>query len=55
MKDFLIDRLKEPSTWLGLFAVGSAFFGMELDQAQKDAVMMLSIALLGGSSMISKG
>lgn len=55
MKDFLIDRLKEPSTWLGLFAVGSAFFGIDLTEQQQHAAELLGIALLGGSSMISKG
>jgi hypothetical protein len=53
--NWLISRFKEPSTYIGLFAVASAFFNIELTPEQKDAVMTLSIALLGGGLMVSKG
>jgi hypothetical protein len=53
--NWLLNRLREPSTWFGLFAVGSAFFGIELTPDQKEAVMMLAIALLGGGLVVSKG
>jgi hypothetical protein len=53
--NWLQARFKEPSTYIGLFAVASAFFHIELTPEQKDAVMQLSIALLGGGLMVSKG
>lgn len=50
MKEWLFSRLKEPSTWGALFAVGSAFFGLDLTPDQKAAV-----TLLAASVFVSKG
>ena len=48
--NYLIARLKEPSTWAALFAVGSAFFGLDLTPDQQAAVTMLA-----GAIFVSKG
>lgn len=39
------NRLIEPSTWIALFAVGSAFFGLDLTSDQQAAVTMLAAAI----------
>lgn len=46
MKEFLIRRFKEPSTWGGLMLVGSAF-GMDLTEQQQFALSFLGMALAG--------
>ena len=53
--NWIISRFKEPSTYIGIFAVASAFFNIDLTPEQKDAVMQLSIALVGGGLIVSKG
>jgi len=47
---WLLSRLKEPSTWAAIFAVGGAFFGLDLTPDQKAAVTMLA-----GAIFVSKG
>jgi hypothetical protein len=47
---WLIERLREPSTWGALFAVGGAFFGLDLTPDQKAAITMLAAAIF-----VSKG
>ena len=42
--NYLLLRLKEPSTWLGMTLFGSAFFS-ELSQDQQYAIQTLGIAL----------
>lgn len=42
---WLFHRLSEPSTWLALFAVGNAFFNLDLTDDQKVAVTMLAAAV----------
>lgn len=53
--DWIKERLSEKSTWLGIFAVASAFCGITFAPEQKDAIIMLSIALLGSGHAVSKG
>lgn len=48
--NWLTSRLKEPSTWVALFAIGSAFFGLDLTPDQQAAVTMLA-----GAIFVSKG
>lgn len=48
--NWLFARLKEPSTWGALFAVGGAFFGLDLTPDQQAAVTMLA-----GAIFVSKG
>ena len=46
MKDFLIRRLTETSTWAGLFLVASAW-GLEFTEQQQAALTVLGMALAG--------
>lgn len=46
MKDFLIRRLTETSTWAGLFLVASAW-GLEFTEQQQAALTALGMALAG--------
>jgi len=44
--NYLINRLKEPSTWRGLIAVLTSF-GVALSPDQKEAVIATGLALMG--------
>lgn len=46
MKEVLLKRLREPSTWAGLMLVISAF-GMSLTPEQQYALSTLGLALIG--------
>jgi hypothetical protein len=46
MKDFFLNRLKEPSTWAGLLMV-SAAFGLDFTDQQQIAITALGVALAG--------
>jgi hypothetical protein len=48
--NYLIERLREPSTIIALLSVGSAFFGLDLTPDQQAAVTMLA-----GAIFVSKG
>ncbi len=52
MKDFILGRLKEPSTWRGLVLVATAF-GMDLNPDQAYAIASLGIAIAGGMGVVS--
>lgn len=52
MKEFFLNRLKEPSTWRGLTLVATAF-GMSLNQDQAYAIASLGMALAGGIGAVS--
>jgi hypothetical protein len=52
MKDFFLNRLKEPSTWRGLTLCASAF-GMVLNQEQAYAIASLGMALAGGIGIVT--
>jgi hypothetical protein len=52
---WLLERFKEPSTYLALFAVGSTFFGIDFTPEQQQSLSQLAIVLLGGGLMVSKG
>ena len=43
--NWLFSRLREPSTWMALFAVSGAFFGLDLTVDQKAAITMLAAAI----------
>lgn len=47
MKDWLISRFGETSTWLGLFGV-AATFGMQLTQPQETAIASFAALLISG-------
>ena len=46
MKDFVLRRLSETSTWAGLFLVASAW-GLEFTEQQQAALTVLGMALAG--------
>ena len=46
MKDFVLRRLSETSTWAGLFLVASAW-GLEFTDQQQAALTVLGMALAG--------
>lgn len=52
MKDFFLNRLKEPSTWRGLILVATSF-GMTLSPDQSYAIASLGLALAGGVGAFS--
>ena len=44
--DYILARLKEPSTYKGLLALGAAF-GLQVDAQQSAAVVSALLALIG--------
>jgi hypothetical protein len=46
MLNYLINRFREPSSWMGLFAVASAF-GFELTDVQQIALSTFGAILFG--------
>lgn len=52
MRDFLINRLKEPSSWRGLILIATAF-GIDLNPEQAYAIASLGMALAGGVGIIA--
>lgn len=46
MKEFLLQRGKEASSWRGIVAILTAA-GIALDPAQADAIVMLGLAVIG--------
>ena len=52
MKDFLLERLREPSTWRGLIWVVSAFGIYTLTDNQENAVTALAMALAGSGGLL---
>lgn len=53
MKDFLLARLREPSTWRGAIWVLSAFGVYAFTDDQAAAISALGMALAGGVGMVS--
>ncbi len=49
---FLLNRLREPSTWRGLILCAAAF-GMHLEPEQAYAIASLGFALAGGIGAIA--
>ena len=46
MKEFILERGKEPSSWRGLVAILTAA-GIALDPAEADAIVMFGLAVIG--------
>ena len=46
MKEYLIERLKEPSSWRGILAIVTAA-GITLEPAQAEAIVAAGLALIG--------
>lgn len=51
---YLIDRMSERSTWVGLIAILSAF-GVVLSPEQTEAVVALGAATAGAVGIFTKG
>ncbi len=50
---YLLDRLKERSTWLGLIGIATAF-GVALTPEQVDGIVALGAALAGAVAVFTK-
>lgn len=46
MKQYIIDRLKEPSTWRGLVLIATAL-GAKLSPDQTEAIILIGIGITG--------
>jgi hypothetical protein len=44
--DYIVARLKEPSTWRGLLALGTAF-GISIKPELQEAIIAAGLALIG--------
>lgn len=51
MKDFLIDRLREPSTWRGLVLLLTAL-GLTLSPEAQEAIIAAGLALAGALGVL---
>lgn len=51
MKNFFLERLKEPSTWRGAIWLITSF-GLTLAPDQKEAIIALGMALAGGAGAL---
>ena len=50
---YLLERLKEPSTWRGLFALLTAI-GLKLHPEMQEAILTTGLALIGMINVIRK-
>ena len=50
---YLLERLKEPSTWRGLFAVLTAV-GLKLHPEMQEAILTTGLALIGMINVLRK-
>lgn len=48
MKQYLLSRLREPSTWRGMIGVAGAFGWWVAPPQQAEAILALAMALAGG-------
>jgi hypothetical protein len=46
MKEFILKRFSEPSTWMGALAVASAF-GLDFTQDQQSAIALFGAIMCG--------
>lgn len=54
IKSYLIERIKEPSTWRGIILLLTAF-GCNISPEQQEAIIMVGLALVGFLGAITKG
>lgn len=47
MKRFILNRLREPSTWAGIVALATGLGGLSLDEEQRAALIQMGMALAG--------
>ncbi|WP_198013930.1 hypothetical protein [Desulforegula conservatrix] len=53
-KQYIIDRLKEPSTWRGLVLIATAL-GAKITPDQSEAVIMVGISIAGLIGVVTEG
>lgn len=53
MLEFVIGRLKERSTWLGLIGIVTAA-GVSLSPEQSEAIVVLGVAIAGAVAVFTK-
>ncbi|WP_198013967.1 hypothetical protein [Desulforegula conservatrix] len=54
MKQYIIDRLKEPSTWRGLVLIATAL-GAKISPDQTEAIVLAGIGIVGLIGTFAKG
>lgn len=54
MKQYFLDRLKEPSTWRGIILVLTAT-GITINPQWQEAITTLGLALAGSTAIVTKG
>lgn len=52
MKQFILDRLKEPSTWRGLAAIATSM-GIIITPFQLEVIMSAGMAVIGAIGVLS--
>lgn len=52
MKDYIVDRLKEPSTWRGIILLVTAC-GVPIAPGMGDAIITIGLALAGGVGVVA--
>lgn len=52
MKNYIIARLQEPSTWRGLIKLASAFGVFYFSTDQADAIVAMALALSGAGGLL---
>jgi hypothetical protein len=53
MKDYLINRLKEPSTWRGLIVLATTM-GASIAPQLAEAIIIVGAGLFGGIDVVKK-
>lgn len=46
LRDYILDRIREPSTWRGAFALLTAL-GVSLNPDQQSAIISVGLAIIG--------
>lgn len=55
MKDYLKDRLQEPSTWRGLVMLTSSLAGYTTSPDATEAIVLIAMGLSGANGIFTKG
>lgn len=52
MKNYLLSRFKEPSTWRGIIMIATAY-GMHISPDQAYAIASFGMAMAGGAGVVA--
>jgi hypothetical protein len=55
MKQWVLDRLREPSTWRGMVWLAAGVAGMQVDDAQVEQVIAAGAVLAGLIGITARG